>query len=333
MEYVTKQQLKEMYFRPRLPRDPRYTHGTIDRMRLLQSIAGISLIFGALLLPCAAVAQSSADAGCGEVVTLETHDRTTTRYALAHPQAASQKGPRIALVLLAGGTGHLDLDGKGCPRALTGNSLVRSLPLFHEAGFTTALVDAPSNHFGGDGLGGFRIAVKHAEDIGKVIADLRTRTKGAVWIIGTSRGAISAVNAASRLSGASAPDGLVLTSALMSGFHGGRRAWTAHSVFDQPLEAIKVPVLVVGHEHDQCPRSPARMMPDITARTSGAREQVVTVTGGPGAGGASGLPRSGGGSRRGHSAFHTRRKVLKRGADGRNHQAAVQGDVFPPPPA
>jgi len=163
-----------------------------------------------------------------------------------------------------------------------GNSLVRSLPHFHGAGFVTALVDAPSDHTGEDGLGGFRIAVQHAEDLGKVIADVRARTKTAVWLIGTSRGAISAVNAASRLSGPSAPDGLVLTSALMSGFHGGRKPWVAHSVFDLPLEAIRMPVLVVGHAEDKCVRSPANLMDGITARTSGAREQVVTVTGGPG---------------------------------------------------
>lgn len=242
-----------------------------------------------LLHATALFAQSGAASGCGEVVTLETHDRTTTRYALAHSQSAPREDARVALVLLVGGGGHLDLDDNGCPRALTGNSLVRSLPQFHGAGFVTALVDAPSDHFGGDGLAGFRVAAKHAEDLGKVIADVRARTRASVWLVGTSRGAISAVNAASRLSGTSAPDGLVLTSALMSGFSGGRKAWVANSVFDLRLEAIKVPVLVVGHAEDGCIRSPPGMMPDITARTAGAREQVVTVTGGPGSGGVSGV--------------------------------------------
>ena len=43
-----------------------------------------------------------------------------------------------------------------------------------------------------------------------------------------------------------------------------------------------MPVLVIGHAADNCPRTPARLMNGITARTNGAREQVVTVTGGPG---------------------------------------------------
>lgn len=245
-------------------------------------------VFAALLLvsaTAASLAQSNAAPqadGCGEVVTIETHGRTTTRYALAHPQGAPAQGGRIALVLLVGGGGHLDLDDKGCPRALTGNSLVRSLPHFHGAGFVTALVDAPSDHPGEDGLAGLRITTQHADDLGKVIADVRTRTNAPVWLVGTSRGTISAVNAAARLSGPSAPEGLVLTSALMSGFSGGRNPWVAHTVFDLPLEAIRVPVLVVGHAADQCIRSPAGLMGDITARTNGAREQVVTVTGGPG---------------------------------------------------
>jgi hypothetical protein len=38
----------------------------------------------------------------------------------------------------------------------------------------------------------------------------------------------------------------VLTSALMVGSR-GQKAWGAHTVFDLPLEVIRVPVLVVGH--------------------------------------------------------------------------------------
>ncbi|MBM3356271.1 MAG: hypothetical protein FJY54_00885 [Betaproteobacteria bacterium] len=239
---------------------------------LLVSVAGASL------------AQSNAGSpveGCGEIVTIETHDRTTTRYALARPQGAQAQGEGIALVLLVGGGGYLDLDDKGCSRALTGNSLVRSLPHFHGAGFVTALVDARSDHPGEDGLAGLRIMPRHADDLGRVIADVRARTKAPVWLVGTSRGAISAANAASRLVGPSAPDGLVLTSPVTSGAP-GRKQWVAQTVFDLQLEAIRMPVLVIGHAADTCVRSPPGFIGKITARTSGTREQAVTVTGGPG---------------------------------------------------
>jgi hypothetical protein len=230
----------------------------------------------ASLLTTMAVAQPNAPSGCGDVVVIPTHDGTTTRYAYAAPANA-----KAALVLLAGGGGHLNLDDRGCPRALTGNSLVVSIPHFHALGFATALVDAPSDHPGEDGLGGFRIAADHAEDLGKVITDVRKRTQTPVWLAGTSRGAISAANAAARLSGVAAPDGLVLTSAVMYG-NRGQKTWVIQTVFDVALESIRLPVLVIGHAEDKCLRAPPDQMNRITARTNGTREQVVTVTGGAG---------------------------------------------------
>jgi hypothetical protein len=77
-------------------------------------------------LAATAFAQSRPTADCGEVVTIQTHDRTTTRYVFSRPTAPTAGEP-IAVVLLPGGGGHLDLDANGCPRALNGNSLVRSM--------------------------------------------------------------------------------------------------------------------------------------------------------------------------------------------------------------
>lgn len=235
-----------------------------------------------LLCLCASLSgiavASAAGEACGSVVKLAAHDRSSLHYALA-PQAEGL-APRAVLVLLAGGGGHVDLDAKGCARKLTGNSLIRSQALFQQAGFVTVLVDAPSDRTGADGLGGFRIAPEHAADLGRVIADLRTRFDLPVWLVGTSRGAISAVNAASRLAGADAPDGLVLTSALMEGAVMNKE-WVAHSVFDLPLEAITMPVLVIGHAEDSCVRSPPERMEQVLARTSASREQALLVTGGP----------------------------------------------------
>ena len=214
---------------------------------------------------------------CGSVVTLKTHEDTTTRYALNVPDGA--KG---SLVLFAGGAGFLDLDEQGCPRRLKGNSLVRFQALFQREGYATALVDAPSDYQGPDGLGDFRAQPAYAEDLGQVIADLRKRVPGPVWVVGTSRGAISAANAASRLAGSAGPDGVVLTSAVTVGTARGRKPWTAQTVHDAPLERIRVPFLIVGHAQDQCMRSPASGMAGVVQRIQAAPRQVVTVTGGPG---------------------------------------------------
>ena len=214
---------------------------------------------------------------CGERVTLHTHGRSTTAYSIAIPPPAVPHADRKVLVLLPGGSGFLDLDAKGCPRRLKGNSLVRSRDLFLRAGFITVLVDAPSDYQGKDGLAGFRISAQHAEDIGKVIAAVRTRTQLPVWLVGTSRGTISAASAASRLAGQAAPDGLVLTSPVTSGKVGGRKPWVAQTVFTTRLGAIRQPLLVIAHAADTCIRTPPGLAGRILKHTKAVRDQFVTV--------------------------------------------------------
>ena len=228
----------------------------------------------------------------------------------------------MALVLLPGGPGYAALDAKGCAGKLKGNSLVRSRDLFHRAGFVTALVDAPSDHRGEDGLGGFRMSPQHAEDIGKVIAYLRERTKLPVWLVGTSRGTISAVNAASRLTGPAAPDGLVLTSPVTSGRVGGYKAWVAQTVFSARLDAIRVPVLVVAHAADTCIRTPPSLAGGIVAahqrraRADGHRQRRPRRQQGRERGGLRGplaarLRRPGGRGGRRHRQVRARRELLR----------------------
>lgn len=220
-------------------------------------------------------------ADCGERLDLPAHDgaRTPLAYLAAQPPAGEAP---ITLVLLPGGSGHVALDPAGCPTRLKGNWLIRAMPRFAASGFGLALVDAPTDHQDADGLGGFRTATAHAADLGMVIAELRRRTGGAVWLVGTSRGTISSVNAAARLSGPEAADGVVLTSSVIRGDASARKAWVAQSVFDLPLEQIVMPVLAVGHADDACIRSPVTQMPAMLDRVASARRQGVTVTGGPG---------------------------------------------------
>lgn len=225
-------------------------------------------------------AAAQAQGGCGEVLTVPSHEGTTTRVAWVAPRAG--EAAPTTLLLLAGGAGFVDLGPDGCARKLQGNSLIRALKRFQAVGLGTALVDAPSDHQGEDGLAGFRLHESHASDLAAVVAELRRRAPGAVWVVGTSRGAISAANVASRTEGAAAPDGLVLTSALMSGQAGMRKAWVADSVFDLPLERLRLPLLLLGHAEDTCVRSPPGLMPQVMARVNSSRGQVATLTGGPG---------------------------------------------------
>ena len=202
---------------------------------LLRSGFAALCLSGALCAPA-----TPASAACGEVVTLATRGNSKTSYSLAMP-AQGASGDAIALVLLPGGGGHVALDAEGCARNLRGNSLVRFRDPFHGLGFATALVDAPSDYRGEDGLVGFRLSPQHAADLGKVIADVRRRTRMPVWLVGTSRGTISAASAAARLKGPEAPDGLVLTSAVTFGRSGGYKPWVAQTVFDVALRASPSP--------------------------------------------------------------------------------------------
>ncbi len=232
----------------------------------------------ALLVLAAAPEMAAAQAPCGRLETLAAAEGGPYRVSVGEPEGR----PAAVLILLPGGGGFADLDDRGCPRALTGNSLIRSVPAFRTAGVATALVDAPAAYQGGEGLGGFRIEPGHAAALGGLVPVLRQRYSVPVWIVGTSRGAISAANAASRLDGDAAPDGVVLTSPVSAGGR-GRLAWVAQSVFDLPLDRIRQPLLLVGHEADRCLRSPPASLATIAAAASGsARLQVVTVTGGPG---------------------------------------------------
>lgn len=241
----------------------------------------LSLVGMAVGLSMAQPYATQPDGRCGELITVETHDRTTTRYSLAPPGVGRAESAPITLMLLIGGGGNINLDAKGCPRSLSRNVLMRMMPIFHAAGFSTAVVDAPSDSSDGDGLAAFRTTPQHAEDLGKVIADVRARTNGAVWLVGHSRGTISAANAAARPTGAGAADGVILLSAMMSGDPRARKPLARQSLFELPLKSITAPVLIIGHAADNCERSPAELMEKITAGTQGARKQVATVTGGP----------------------------------------------------
>jgi pimeloyl-ACP methyl ester carboxylesterase len=216
---------------------------------------------------------------CGRLERLPGHEGQVLPFAVS-PPASPAKG--VALVLLAGGHGHVALDESGCPAQLKGNSLVRARPLLQARGYEVVTLDAPADRQGEDGLAGFRVEPAHAEDVGRVVRWLRERGARQVWLLGTSRGSISVVNAGARLSGEAAPDGLVISSVLSAGIAVARKPWAAHNVFDLPLERIRQPVLVLGHTDDTCPRSPPANQDRVVQRLgASARAQLISGGRGP----------------------------------------------------
>ncbi|MBB2483790.1 alpha/beta hydrolase [Mitsuaria sp. WAJ17] len=233
-----------------------------------------SLVLAGLALPLLAAAD------CGSLQQLGGHEGQVLPIAISAP-AEPARG--ISLVLLAGGHGHVGLDATGCATQLKGNALLRARPLFQARGYEVVTLDAPADYRGDEGLAGFRIEPAHAEDIGRVVRWLRGQGAREVWLLGTSRGSISAVNAAARLAGEAAPDGLVLSSVLSVGASvTARRSWARQHVFDLPLERIRQPTLLLGHVDDSCPRSPPSGQARVAQRIgAAARTQLISGGAGP----------------------------------------------------
>jgi hypothetical protein len=214
-----------------------------------------------------------------QVIDLSPRADVTLRYLVLPPAGT----PKAAVLLFTGSQGLANIPDKPGPNwAQNGNFLVRAREQFRRHGLYVAVVDAPSDHKP-NGLGGFRLTATHADDIATVIADLRQRSGGVpVWLVGTSRGTISAANAAARLQPPRAADGLVLTSSVTRA-GGGRqpRPGIIETIFDADVSAIRLPTLVVVHNDDTCAQTPPADAAAIVKRLSNAPvTKIISIDGG-----------------------------------------------------
>lgn len=199
-------------------------------------------------LLAAVLALTAGRAGAEDLVTLPTRPGVTQPFYVTRPAGA----PVASLLLFAGGDGRLT---PYRPADLQhGNFLVRSRNLFVDQGFLVAVIDVPSDQSAG--MGGFRLSPEHATDIAAVVRWLRQAAPAPVWLVGTSRGSISAALGAASVSGIR---GLVLTSSVTR----DARAEPG-TVFAVDLARIAVPTLVVNHRDDGCfaavPADAARLL-------------------------------------------------------------------------
>jgi hypothetical protein len=198
----------------------------------------------------------------------------TVRVLLVAPEGP----PRAAVVLLAGGHGGLQLGADGSIGWGKRNFLVRSRALFAGQGLLAAVVDTPSDRRHAPFLDGFRERAEHAVDLGAVVAWLRGEAKAPVWLVGTSRGTVSAAFAAVSLAGAPAgPDGLVLTSSILDDPHGV-------AVPDLDLGRLRIPVLLVHHRDDQCRACPPAFLSHVERKLGANRHETRWISGGTSAG-------------------------------------------------
>ncbi|MBU3737507.1 MAG: alpha/beta hydrolase [Rhodoferax sp.] len=214
-------------------------------------------------------AAQAAPALPAQVVDVPTRPGVTQRLLVLRPAQ-----PRAAVVLLAGGHGGLQIQGDGTLKWGGGNFLVRTRQQFAAQDLLVAVLDAPSDRQRQPFLSGFRQTPEHLADLKAVIAWLRAGTGLPVWLVGTSRGTQSAAYAATELTGPAGPDGVVLSATIL-------RDPRSRAVPALPLQAIRVPVLVVHHERDGCPLCAYADLPLLTERlTAAPRSALLPVRGG-----------------------------------------------------
>lgn len=154
----------------------------------------------------------------------------------------AQDGAKATVFLFTGGNGGYGkvVDGKPSSR----NFLARSVALFLADGFNVAIFGLPSDTPALDYSD--RVNEKHLADVRAALAFVRTKSPAPIWLVGTSRGTISATYAAIGSAGDAGIAGLVLTSSVTAYKKQG-------AVPTQNLAALKLPVLVVHHARDARP--------------------------------------------------------------------------------
>ncbi|MDH5652124.1 MAG: alpha/beta hydrolase [Gammaproteobacteria bacterium] len=194
----------------------------------------------------------------------EGYQEVTTKRGAVQPfWLIESDNAAASVILFAGGKGKLKITADGIKKKK--NFLVRSRDRFAGHGFNVVVIDKPQDK---GSLEDFRTTQEHADDIQAVIEFLHSRYNKPVWLIGTSRGTISAANAAIRLQGKYVPAGVVLTASVMVS---GNRP----SLQDVELDRITVPTLFVHNQSDQCHVSPYALVETFKAKLNKSRETAL----------------------------------------------------------
>jgi hypothetical protein len=203
------------------------------------------------------------------IVDIPTRPGVDLRMVVLSPQ-----DPKAAVILFAGGHGGLQVSPNGSFKWGEGNFLVRTRQSFAEQGLLVVVVDAPSDRQSSPYLSGFRQRPEHIADIKAVIAWVREQAKVPVWLVGTSRGTQSAAYVATELNSPDGPNGLVLSSTILTDDKG-------QPVPAMPLGKLRIPVLVVHHEQDGCSHCLFKDVPSLMEKLSSVpRRQLLSFKGG-----------------------------------------------------
>lgn len=219
--------------------------------RTHRSTAWRAVLSGVALAACWGVGRAAV---VETIISLPSEQGSVQPYLLS---AEDGETHRVAAVLFTGGGGTVGLLERGVPHP-GANFLVRTRSLFVAHGIATAVIDAPSDSKQMSDR--FRSSERHVHDVAAVVADLQARLPGAkVFLVGTSRGTVSAAHAGANLGKAVA--GVVLTSSVFTSSRGGGVGLAG---FD--YRSIAAPLLFVHHDGDLCPVTPYAVAAELAAR-------------------------------------------------------------------
>jgi hypothetical protein len=215
-----------------------------------------------------------AQAQTNKVVDLPTRPGQSMRLLLLTPPDK----PQGSVILLAGGHGNLRLGKDGSIGWGAGNQLVRTRAAYATDGFLTAVPDiAPDLKQGTGGVPRYRWSEAYARDIGALVKHLRGLA-APVYLVGTSRAALSVAKAGVQLSGEEKPDAIVITSGML--MHVDNTQPSAERNVGR-LERITQSTLLVNHSKDGCRYSAASSAGKFKALlTKAAKVDVKILSGG-----------------------------------------------------
>lgn len=208
-----------------------------------------------------------------QVVEIGTRPGQRVRALLISPDR-----PLGSVILLAGGHGNLALTRDARIGWGKRNQLVRTRALYGQAGFATLVPDIAADlKRGREAKPRYRWSQEFAADIGALVAHLRG-IASPVYLVGTSRAALSVATAAVRLSGPQRPDALVITSGMLM------HVSDAHPSVQRAvrgLDRIAQPVLLVSHADDGCAFTQASSVPPFKALLTSAKQvDSIVLSGG-----------------------------------------------------
>jgi pimeloyl-ACP methyl ester carboxylesterase len=188
--------------------------------------------------------------------------------------------PVAAVILFAGGHGHLGLKSASSMAWGAQNFLVRTRDKFAAQGLMVAVVDAPSDHKSARGMNAvFRMSKGHATDIQAVVDRLKKEANVPVWLVGTSMGTFSAAGGGIELHNLG---GIVLTSTITRSKPNWNIAGShPNGVASMRLSAVSVPTLIMSHRKDGCDITPAADSPKLVRALAKSRKvETVLLDGG-----------------------------------------------------